>query len=62
MRAVCGGHVLTHREEALSTIATNMACHTSATMDDLDDVGGGAYLDRLARQFVRHRVVAVGAH
>jgi predicted GNAT family acetyltransferase len=36
MRAVGGGHVLTHREEPLSTVATHMAGHASATMDDLD--------------------------
>ena len=59
MRAVRGGHVLTHGEEPLSTVATHMAGHPSATMDDLDDVGGGAHLDRLACQLVRHRVVAV---
>src|SRR4051794_960500 len=57
MRAVCGGHVLTHGEEALSTVAARMAGHPSATMHELDDVGGGAHLDRLTCQLVRHRVV-----
>src|SRR6266542_6950831 len=58
MRAMRGGHVLAHGEEPLSTVATCMAGHPSATMDDLDDVGGGTHLDRLACQLVRHRVVA----
>jgi hypothetical protein len=43
MRAVCGGHVLTNGEEPLSTVATHMTGHPSATMDDLDDVGGGTH-------------------
>src|SRR6266542_3131094 len=45
MRAMRGGHVLAHGEEPLSTVATCMAGHPSATMDDLDDVGGGTHLD-----------------
>jgi hypothetical protein len=38
----CLAHMLAHREEALSTIATHVAGDPPATMDDLDDVGGGA--------------------
>jgi hypothetical protein len=58
VRAVCRWHVLTHREESLSTVAAYMAGHPSATMHDLNHSGRGAHLDRLTRQLVWHRVVA----
>src|SRR4051794_5578159 len=57
MGTVCGRHVLTLGEEALSAVPTGVAGHAPTPMKDPHYPGGGAHFHGLTCQLVRHRVI-----